>query len=87
MLKVVMSWMVKKLRWILILLVIHPILLLPSLLPRDSKVKSSPVPPENFQPTLATIPISTPPALPHTSHTRLALNPAVRKSLIQQSRD
>ncbi|MBW0475909.1 hypothetical protein O181_015624 [Austropuccinia psidii MF-1] len=72
--------MVKKLRWFLILLVIHPILLLPSLLPRDSKVKSSPVSPENFQPTLATIP----PASPHFSHTRPSLNPAVRPSPIQQ---
>ncbi|MBW0558426.1 hypothetical protein O181_098141 [Austropuccinia psidii MF-1] len=52
MLKVVMSWMVKKLRWFLILLVIHPIPLLPSLLPRDSKVKSSPVPPELPNPLL-----------------------------------
>ncbi|MBW0564766.1 hypothetical protein O181_104481 [Austropuccinia psidii MF-1] len=32
-------------RWFLIILVIHPILLLPILLPRDYKVTSSPVPP------------------------------------------
>ncbi|MBW0538433.1 hypothetical protein O181_078148 [Austropuccinia psidii MF-1] len=66
--------MVKKLRWFLILLVIHPIILLP----RDSKVKSSPVP------TLAAIPTSIPPASPHSSHTRPALNPEVRPSPIQQ---
>ncbi|MBW0504544.1 hypothetical protein O181_044259 [Austropuccinia psidii MF-1] len=41
--------------------------------------------PRNFQPTLATIPTSIPPASPHSSHTRPALNPAVRPSPIQQS--
>ncbi|MBW0544497.1 hypothetical protein O181_084212 [Austropuccinia psidii MF-1] len=43
--------------------------------------------PRNFQPTLATIPTSIPPASPHSSHTRPALNPAVRPSPIQQSRN
>ncbi|MBW0505592.1 hypothetical protein O181_045307 [Austropuccinia psidii MF-1] len=42
--------------------------------------------PRNFQPTLATIPTSIPPASPHSSHTRPALNPEVRPSPIQQSR-
>ncbi|MBW0484408.1 hypothetical protein O181_024123 [Austropuccinia psidii MF-1] len=42
--------------------------------------------PRNFQPTLATIPTSIPPASPHSSHTRPALNPAVRASPIQKSR-
>ncbi|MBW0508089.1 hypothetical protein O181_047804 [Austropuccinia psidii MF-1] len=36
--------------------------------------------PRNFQPTLATIPTSIPPASPHSSHTRPALNKAVRPS-------
>ncbi|MBW0569322.1 hypothetical protein O181_109037 [Austropuccinia psidii MF-1] len=39
--------------------------------------------PRNFQPTLATIPT----ASPHSSHTRPALNPELRPSLIQQSRN
>ncbi|MBW0528769.1 hypothetical protein O181_068484 [Austropuccinia psidii MF-1] len=43
--------------------------------------------PRNFQPTLATIPTSIPPASPHSSHTRPALNTAVRPSPIQQSRN
>ncbi|MBW0548925.1 hypothetical protein O181_088640 [Austropuccinia psidii MF-1] len=42
--------------------------------------------PRQFQPTLATIPTSIPPPSPHSSHTRPALNPAVRPSPIQQSR-
>ncbi|MBW0493047.1 hypothetical protein O181_032762 [Austropuccinia psidii MF-1] len=41
----------------------------------------------NFQPTLATISASIPPASPHSSHTRPALNSAVRSSPIQQSRN
>ncbi|MBW0475561.1 hypothetical protein O181_015276 [Austropuccinia psidii MF-1] len=43
--------------------------------------------PRNLQPTLATIPTSIPPASPHSSHTRPALNPEVRPSPIQQSRN
>ncbi|MBW0487481.1 hypothetical protein O181_027196 [Austropuccinia psidii MF-1] len=43
--------------------------------------------PRNYQPTLATIPTSLPPASPHSSHTRPALNTAVRPSPIQQSRN
>ncbi|MBW0487882.1 hypothetical protein O181_027597 [Austropuccinia psidii MF-1] len=43
--------------------------------------------PRNFQPTLATIPTSIPPDSPHSSHTRPALNPEVRPSPIQQSRN
>ncbi|MBW0476347.1 hypothetical protein O181_016062 [Austropuccinia psidii MF-1] len=42
--------------------------------------------PRNFQPTLATIPTSLPPASPRSSHTRTAMIPAVRPSPIQQSR-
>ncbi|MBW0503423.1 hypothetical protein O181_043138 [Austropuccinia psidii MF-1] len=38
--------------------------------------------PRNLPPTLATIPTSIPPASPHSSQTRLALNPAVRPSPI-----
>ncbi|MBW0557446.1 hypothetical protein O181_097161 [Austropuccinia psidii MF-1] len=41
----------------------------------------------NFQPTLAKIPTAIPPASPHSSHTRPALNTAVRPSPIQQSRN
>ncbi|MBW0493058.1 hypothetical protein O181_032773 [Austropuccinia psidii MF-1] len=82
MLKVVMSWMVKKLRWFLILLVIHPIILLPSLLPRDSKFKSSPVPPEISNPLLMPFLLQ----LLLLYHTRPALNPEVRPSPIQQPR-
>ncbi|MBW0508834.1 hypothetical protein O181_048549 [Austropuccinia psidii MF-1] len=39
--------------------------------------------PRNFQPTLAAIP----PASPHSSHTRPALNPELRPSPIQQPRN
>ncbi|MBW0565322.1 hypothetical protein O181_105037 [Austropuccinia psidii MF-1] len=46
-------------------------------------IPSTPTP---FQPTLATIPTSIPPASPHSSHTRPALNPEVRPSPIQKSR-
>ncbi|MBW0568526.1 hypothetical protein O181_108241 [Austropuccinia psidii MF-1] len=40
----------------------------------------------NFQPTLATIPTSLPPASQSSSHTRPAIIPAVRPSPIQKSR-
>ncbi|MBW0514058.1 hypothetical protein O181_053773 [Austropuccinia psidii MF-1] len=43
--------------------------------------------PRNFQPTLATIPISIPPDSPHSSHTRPPFNSAVRPSPIQQPRN
>ncbi|MBW0502393.1 hypothetical protein O181_042108 [Austropuccinia psidii MF-1] len=43
--------------------------------------------PRDFQPTLATIPTSIPPASPNSSHTRPALNPDVRPSPIQQPRN
>ncbi|MBW0470016.1 hypothetical protein O181_009731 [Austropuccinia psidii MF-1] len=43
--------------------------------------------PRGLQPTLATIPTSLPPASPISSHTMPAMNPAVRPSPIQQSRD
>ncbi|MBW0545972.1 hypothetical protein O181_085687 [Austropuccinia psidii MF-1] len=57
--------------------------------PPAKRFKSQVIPstPRKFQPTLATIPTSIPPASPHTSHTRLALNPAGRPSPIQQSRN
>ncbi|MBW0517182.1 hypothetical protein O181_056897 [Austropuccinia psidii MF-1] len=45
----------------------------------------TPSTPRNFQPTLAKIPTSIPPASPHSSHTRPALNTAVIPSPIQQS--
>ncbi|MBW0460651.1 hypothetical protein O181_000366 [Austropuccinia psidii MF-1] len=42
--------------------------------------------PRDFQPTLAAIPTSLPPASPSSSHSRPAINIAVRPSPIQQSR-
>ncbi|MBW0502744.1 hypothetical protein O181_042459 [Austropuccinia psidii MF-1] len=53
--------------------------------PPAKRFKSQIIPstPRNFQPTLATIP----PASPSSSHTRPALNPAVKPSPIQQPRD
>ncbi|MBW0523497.1 hypothetical protein O181_063212 [Austropuccinia psidii MF-1] len=50
------------------------------------QIQVIPSTPINFQPTLATIPTSIPPASPHSSHTRPALNTAVRPSTIQQYR-
>ncbi|MBW0557721.1 hypothetical protein O181_097436 [Austropuccinia psidii MF-1] len=43
--------------------------------------------PRTFQPTLAAIPTSLPPASPSPSHSRPALNQAVRQSPIQQPRN
>ncbi|MBW0510860.1 hypothetical protein O181_050575 [Austropuccinia psidii MF-1] len=43
--------------------------------------------PRNFQPTIATIPTSIPPASPNPSHTRFASNQAVRPSPIPQPRN
>ncbi|MBW0565798.1 hypothetical protein O181_105513 [Austropuccinia psidii MF-1] len=43
--------------------------------------------PRDFQPTIATVPTTIPPASPHSSHTRPALNPEVRPSPVQQSRN
>ncbi|MBW0514276.1 hypothetical protein O181_053991 [Austropuccinia psidii MF-1] len=43
--------------------------------------------PRDFQPNLATFPTTIPPASPHSSHTRPALNPEVRPSPVQQSRN
>ncbi|MBW0506862.1 hypothetical protein O181_046577 [Austropuccinia psidii MF-1] len=53
--------------------------------PATKRFQSQVIPstPRAFQPTLATIP----PASPHSSHTRPALNPEVRPSPIQQSRN
>ncbi|MBW0575407.1 hypothetical protein O181_115122 [Austropuccinia psidii MF-1] len=62
----------------------HPSNTSPS--PPPAKIFQSqffPSTPRTFQPTLATIP----PASPYYSHTRPALNPAVRPSPIQQSRN
>ncbi|MBW0587530.1 hypothetical protein O181_127245 [Austropuccinia psidii MF-1] len=57
--------------------------------PPSKRFQSQVIPstPRNFQPTLATISTSIPPASPHSSHTRPALNQAVRPSPIQQSRN
>ncbi|MBW0591782.1 hypothetical protein O181_131497 [Austropuccinia psidii MF-1] len=46
-----------------------------------------PITSRNFQPTLATVPTSIPPASPHSSHTRHALNPEVRPSPVQKLRN
>ncbi|MBW0534609.1 hypothetical protein O181_074324 [Austropuccinia psidii MF-1] len=53
--------------------------------PPSKRFQSQIIPstPRGFQPTLATIP----PTSPHSSHTRPALNPEVRPSPIQQSRN
>ncbi|MBW0501071.1 hypothetical protein O181_040786 [Austropuccinia psidii MF-1] len=57
--------------------------------PPSKRFQSQVIPstPRNFWPTLATIPTSIPPASPHSSHTRPALNAAVRPSHVQQSRN
>ncbi|MBW0468719.1 hypothetical protein O181_008434 [Austropuccinia psidii MF-1] len=57
--------------------------------PPSKRFQSEVIPstPRAFQPTLATIPTSIPPASPHSSHTRLSLNPEVRPSPIQQPRN
>ncbi|MBW0552454.1 hypothetical protein O181_092169 [Austropuccinia psidii MF-1] len=57
--------------------------------PPSKRFQSQVIPgtPRNFQPTLATIPTSILPVSPHSSHTRPALNPAVRPSPVQQSRN
>ncbi|MBW0571863.1 hypothetical protein O181_111578 [Austropuccinia psidii MF-1] len=66
----------------------HPSNSSPSQLPaKRFQNQVIPSTPRNFQPTLSTIPTSIPPASPHSSHIRPALNPAVRPSPIQQSRN
>ncbi|MBW0478361.1 hypothetical protein O181_018076 [Austropuccinia psidii MF-1] len=55
--------------------------------PKRFQSQVFPSTPRIFQPTLARIPDSIPPASPHSSHTRPALNPEVRPSTIQQSRN
>ncbi|MBW0491846.1 hypothetical protein O181_031561 [Austropuccinia psidii MF-1] len=57
--------------------------------PPPKRFQSQVIPstPRIFQPTLAKIPDSIPLASPHSSHTRPALNPEVRPSPIQQSRN
>ncbi|MBW0469694.1 hypothetical protein O181_009409 [Austropuccinia psidii MF-1] len=77
MLKAVMNWMEKKLRWLIIQLAINPELLLLSLL--------IPSTPRNFQPTLSSIPTSLPHSSPSSSHTRPSINPEVRPSPIVTS--
>ncbi|MBW0527498.1 hypothetical protein O181_067213 [Austropuccinia psidii MF-1] len=66
----------------------HPSNTYPSQAP-SKRFQSQVIPttPRTFQPTLATIPTSIPPPSPHSSHTRPALNPEVRASPIQQSRN
>ncbi|MBW0540438.1 hypothetical protein O181_080153, partial [Austropuccinia psidii MF-1] len=57
--------------------------------PPSKRFKSQVIPstPRNFQPTLATISTSIPPASPHSSHNRPALNPEVRPSHVQKCRN
>ncbi|MBW0554224.1 hypothetical protein O181_093939 [Austropuccinia psidii MF-1] len=78
MLKVVMNWMVKKLKWFLIQLVINPSL--------ANRFKSHVIPstPRTVQPTLATVPTSLPPTSPSSSHARPPFTQAVRPSPIQE---
>ncbi|MBW0550536.1 hypothetical protein O181_090251 [Austropuccinia psidii MF-1] len=51
------------------------------------QIQVIPSTPRPFQPTLATIPTSIPPASPHPYHTRPPLNPEERPSPIQQPRN
>ncbi|MBW0530363.1 hypothetical protein O181_070078 [Austropuccinia psidii MF-1] len=51
------------------------------------QIQVIPSTPRTYQHTLATIPPSIPPASPHSSHTRPALNPAARPSHSQKSRN
>ncbi|MBW0571061.1 hypothetical protein O181_110776 [Austropuccinia psidii MF-1] len=57
--------------------------------PSAKRFQSQVIPstPRTFQPTLAIIPTSIPPASPHSSNTRPSLNPEVRPSPIQKSRN
>ncbi|MBW0558842.1 hypothetical protein O181_098557 [Austropuccinia psidii MF-1] len=65
----------------------HPSNISPSQSPaKRFQSKVIPSTPRNFEPTLATITTSIPPASAHSCHTRPALNPAVRPSPIQKSR-
>ncbi|MBW0579365.1 hypothetical protein O181_119080, partial [Austropuccinia psidii MF-1] len=50
------------------------------------QIRLIPSTPRNFQPTLSAIPTSLPHHSPSSSHTRPAINPALRPSPIQQSR-
>ncbi|MBW0559973.1 hypothetical protein O181_099688 [Austropuccinia psidii MF-1] len=79
MLKAVMNWMEKKLRWLIIQLANNPVLLLPA---SGQKIPSTP---RNFQPALSAIPTSLPHSSPSSSHTRPAINPEVRPSPIVTS--
>ncbi|MBW0577553.1 hypothetical protein O181_117268 [Austropuccinia psidii MF-1] len=51
------------------------------------QIQVIPSTPRTFQPTLATLPTSIPPASPNSSHTRPAFDPAVRPSPIQKPRN
>ncbi|MBW0573648.1 hypothetical protein O181_113363 [Austropuccinia psidii MF-1] len=57
--------------------------------PLANRFQSQVIPctPRTFQPSLASIPTTIPPPSPSTSHARPALNPAVRPSPVQQSRN
>ncbi|MBW0566489.1 hypothetical protein O181_106204, partial [Austropuccinia psidii MF-1] len=57
--------------------------------PLANRFQSQVIPstPRTFQPILASIPTTIPPPSPSTSHARPALNPAVRPSPVQQSRN
>ncbi|MBW0591527.1 hypothetical protein O181_131242 [Austropuccinia psidii MF-1] len=51
------------------------------------QIQVIPSPPRTFQPVLASIPTTIPPSSPSTSHVRPALNPAVRPSPSQKTRN
>ncbi|MBW0570780.1 hypothetical protein O181_110495 [Austropuccinia psidii MF-1] len=57
--------------------------------PLSNRFQSQVIPrtPRTFQPILASIPTTIPPPSPSTSHARPALNPEVRPSPVQQSRN
>ncbi|MBW0497146.1 hypothetical protein O181_036861 [Austropuccinia psidii MF-1] len=82
MLKVVINWMVKKLRWFIIPLAINPVLPLLILLPKICQIHIILSTPRTFQPPLATLPTSLPPASPSSSTSRPSLIPTGRPSPI-----
>ncbi|MBW0493708.1 hypothetical protein O181_033423 [Austropuccinia psidii MF-1] len=78
MLKEVINWMQKKLRWLIIQLDKNPALLLLRFLIPSTAI--------NFQTPLSSTPTSLPHSSPSSSHTGPAINSEVRPSPIQQSR-
>ncbi|MBW0467567.1 hypothetical protein O181_007282 [Austropuccinia psidii MF-1] len=86
--RIIIEGIVKRIRQIADSHLIQMLKVVISWMPPAKRLQSKVIPssPRNFQPTLATIATSIPPASPHSSHTMSALNPAVRPSPVQQSR-